>query len=120
MCLKTIFALLAPKKAALFGGILDTPHGKPLSEADGWFLGMSGPAQITAPQSRLDHAAWLGQMQATYNLPEQNPARLPLYRRYKATRWNGEKQALARQAHVLTHKLLSREFGKPVYLEIKA
>ena len=64
--------------------------------------------------------AWRAQMQTTYNLPEQNPARWPLYQRYKATRWNGEKQALARQAYVLTHKELARELGKPICLGVRA
>ncbi len=63
--------------------------------------------------------AWREQMQALYDKPCQNPKRLPLYRRYKATRWNGEKQALARQAHVLAHKELARELGKPIYLGIR-
>jgi hypothetical protein len=107
MCLKTIFALLAPKKAALSWPIEDTPLGKPQSAADLSSMAMSGHAQTTTPQSRLDHSQWLEKMQAIYNDQRQHPARLPLYRLYKATKWNGEKQARARQARVLVSLIFS-------------
>ena len=101
MCLKTIFAWLAPKKAAPHSAHLGLNHG-PQSEAMHlWSLGASGPAQNTDTQSRLEHSQWLEKMQAIYNDHRQHPARLPLYRLYNATRWNGEKQARARQARVV-------------------
>jgi hypothetical protein len=107
MCLKTIIALLARKMGARSLVATDSARGKPQSAPDGRFLGMSGPAQITAPQSRLEHSQWLAKMQAMYQDPRQNPARLPLYRKIMRAKWDGEKRVLARQARAVVNMIFS-------------
>jgi hypothetical protein len=103
MCLKTIIAYFAQKTSAAFGGATGLPHGPQYETMPSLPMVMSGPAQNTATQSRLDHAAWMEQMRQVYLDPRQNPARMAIYKLYKKTKWNGEKQARARQAKTLTN-----------------
>jgi hypothetical protein len=56
---------------------------------------------------------WRDKMQAIYNDSRQHPARLPLYRLHNATKWNGEKQAWARQARVVVNMIfLGANYGE--------
>ena len=120
MCLKTIFAWLAPKKAAPHSAHLGLNLG-PQSEATNFALGaMSGPAQTTTAQSRLDHSQWLEKHKAKFYLhPLQHPDRLRLYNRIAAEKWNGRKAGLIKLARAVTHAELSRETGKPICLGAK-
>ena len=116
MCLNRIFALLAPKKAALSWPIEDTHLGKPQSAQSGLSMAMSGPAQTTTAQSRLDHSQWLEKHKAKFYLhPLQHPDRLRLYNRIAAEKWNGRKAELVAQARAVAHEELARETGKPIF-----
>jgi hypothetical protein len=116
MCLNRIFALLAPKKAALSWPIEDTHLGKPQSAQSGLSMAMSGPAQTTTAQSRLDHSQWLRYMKLVYLQPSQHPKRIALYNQIMGERWMQRKRDLMLEAREVTHAELARETGKPIYL----